>query len=52
VLLNNQNWGQKMKKKKKKLGEVGLLGLCERSEKWGNGGETWADSGGVAAVQR
>jgi hypothetical protein len=22
---------------KKKLGEVGLLGLCERSEKWGNG---------------
>jgi hypothetical protein len=33
VLLYYPKWGQN----EIFLGEVGLLGLCERSEKWGNG---------------
>ena len=35
---------------KKKLGEVGLLGLCEKNEKWGNGGQTKDGSGGAMVV--
>jgi hypothetical protein len=46
VLLYYPKWGQN----EKNLGEVGLLGLCERSEKMGKWGEKRADDGGIMAV--